>query len=305
MELRQLNYFLTLCKYRNYSKAAKELFIAQPTLSQQIFSLEKNLGLTLINHSQKSFQLTETGEAFLELATRFMDKYANFVEDVEDLKQLQKLSLRFASLNAVNAMYTPNLLSAFTHAHPDIKIIYSTTYFYNLVSFVQEQLIDISIALIYSEKSYQNLGTIMLNKQDDDLVLVIPNQSPYIKANTYEEAAESGLLFQTCYLFEGWKDYDIPLKIIKDTTGLSPAVSYYNNLIEFLSQPYSWQTGYTILPRHYLEFIQSAPLFKTIFFPEGACKLDCVLLYNPGNNNPASKIFIEEFSDSDIPTSTY
>jgi len=299
MEIRQLNYFLTLCKYKNYTKAASELYITQPTLSQQIAVLENSLGLHLIDRSGKSFRLTPEGESFLEMATTFMEKYNNFLEDVSKIKRAQKYSLSYASLDAVNAMVTPDLFSAFSNKHPDIDIMVSTTIFYNLVSFVQEKLVDISMALVYSDKEYENLGKIMMHKDDDALTIVIPKDSPYHDAVTFEDALHQGLFYQTCYLYDGWRDYEIPLELIRRHINIPVKTVYYNNLTEFLSKPYTWQSGYTILPNHHLLFINGTSLFKTIPFPEGECIIDCVLLYHLENKNPAAKMFIEELSQPD------
>jgi DNA-binding transcriptional LysR family regulator len=49
MELRQLRYFITVAEHLNFTKAAKKLFVAQPAVSQQIASLEKEIGLNCLN----------------------------------------------------------------------------------------------------------------------------------------------------------------------------------------------------------------------------------------------------------------
>lgn len=68
MELRQLRYFLATAEKLSFSEAARSLYISQSTLSQQIQTLENELGATLLRRSSHSVQLTEAGERLLPLA---------------------------------------------------------------------------------------------------------------------------------------------------------------------------------------------------------------------------------------------
>lgn len=72
MTLNQLYYFQTIAKYENYRKAAEELYIAQPSLSRSIASLEKELGVLLFEKNGRGVSLTKGGKLFLEYADRII-----------------------------------------------------------------------------------------------------------------------------------------------------------------------------------------------------------------------------------------
>jgi DNA-binding transcriptional LysR family regulator len=65
MELRWLTAFVTVAEELNYRRAAQRLFVAQPSISQQIMNLEKELGVRLFDRNNRSVRLTDAGTAFL------------------------------------------------------------------------------------------------------------------------------------------------------------------------------------------------------------------------------------------------
>ena len=72
MEFRQLEYFCTISELENFTRTAEALHVSQPSVTKAIKALEAELGVMLINRSQKHVSLTEQGKVFLLHAQRIM-----------------------------------------------------------------------------------------------------------------------------------------------------------------------------------------------------------------------------------------
>lgn len=81
MDLRQFRYFIEVADHLNFTRAAKQLHISQPTLSQQIRALEQMLGTELLIRGTKGITLTQAGVAFLDRARAAIREATAAVED--------------------------------------------------------------------------------------------------------------------------------------------------------------------------------------------------------------------------------
>lgn len=122
MELRQLKYFAKTAEHMSFTKAAEELFIAQPAISQQIATLEEELGVLLFSREKRKIKLTEAGEAFLRGANKILREAEATVEaSIKAYKgELSKLAIGFIGPPVFH--FLPQLISEFRKAHPLIHI---------------------------------------------------------------------------------------------------------------------------------------------------------------------------------------
>src|SRR3954464_1261041 len=74
MELRHLRYFVAVAEERSFSRAARRLLVAQPSLSQQIRLLETELGRPLFERTSQGLVLNEVGHLFLAGARRTLSE---------------------------------------------------------------------------------------------------------------------------------------------------------------------------------------------------------------------------------------
>lgn len=123
MEFRQMMYAIQIAAERNFSRAAEKLHIAQPSLSQQLSKLEKELGVLLFKRSTNSVELTHAGSVFVSRAQQILDMTEQLKREMDDLADLRKGRVVVGSVPVTGAHVLPDVLPAFRAAYPDIEVV--------------------------------------------------------------------------------------------------------------------------------------------------------------------------------------
>ncbi|MGW4749023.1 transcriptional regulator CynR [Streptomyces sp. NPDC004290] len=121
-ELRHLRYLLAVAEHASFTRAAEELRVAQPTLSQQIKQLEKALGAQLLDRTGRTVRLTDAGETYARHARRALRDLAAGQRAVLDVRDLSRGHLRLAVTPTFTAYLTGPLVAAFHTRHPGIGV---------------------------------------------------------------------------------------------------------------------------------------------------------------------------------------
>ncbi|WP_028561229.1 LysR family transcriptional regulator [Paenibacillus pinihumi] len=123
MELRQLHYVIQIAAEKNFSRAAEKLHIAQPSLSQQLSKLEKEIGVLLFRRTTNSVDLTHAGAAFVEKAQAILDAVDQLKQEMDDLAHMRKGRLVVGSLPITGSHVLPLVLPVFQSLYPEIEIV--------------------------------------------------------------------------------------------------------------------------------------------------------------------------------------
>lgn len=121
MELRQLKYFVKVAETLNFSDAAKSLYIAQSTLSQQIRQLEHNINAQLFQRDSHTVSLTETGEELLPYAVKAIHAADTCFDRVRDLQQLLTGTLNIGVTYSFSPILTETL-QTFMRLYPHVRL---------------------------------------------------------------------------------------------------------------------------------------------------------------------------------------
>jgi DNA-binding transcriptional LysR family regulator len=122
MELRQLRYFVAVAEEGSLTRAAARLHIAQQSLSQQIRTLETQLGLTLFVRSSRGAELTDAGSVLLGEARPVLAQAERAVEAMRQAARGEQGSLRVGFLSSVANYVMPPVVRAFRERHPGVTL---------------------------------------------------------------------------------------------------------------------------------------------------------------------------------------
>jgi len=123
VELRDLRYFVAVASELHFARAAQRLFISQPALSQQIRSLEAELGFKLLRRNSRGVQLTPEGDAFLSEA-KIVVRDADHAADVaRALAEGATGRLRLSHLRTMPRGLPERIVGEYQRRYPGVEII--------------------------------------------------------------------------------------------------------------------------------------------------------------------------------------
>lgn len=122
MNLEQLQSFVEVARLGNFTRAADNLHLAQPSLSRQIASLEHDLGAELFHRARGGSKLTTAGESLLPLARRMLADAESVRRELGELAGLQRGRVRLGATPTLCISLVAEVLNAFHAAHPAIEL---------------------------------------------------------------------------------------------------------------------------------------------------------------------------------------
>lgn len=122
MELKQLRVLQAVGETGSFSAAADRLDYTQPAVSKIVATLERQLGMTLVNRGLRPLQLTEAGSALARHAAAAFAQIAAAELEVEAIANLSAGSLRIGTFSSAGAAMVVNALRAFRDSHPDVDV---------------------------------------------------------------------------------------------------------------------------------------------------------------------------------------
>ncbi len=148
MQLRQLEYFVAVADRRHFTRAAATVHVAQPSLSKQIRSLERELGASLFNRARGNVTLTEAGQTLLPLAKRILADVESAAVQIQELVGLGRGTLRLGATPTLATVLLPAALRRFCARYPNVDIRVEERGGRELVALLAEGQLDLALVVL-------------------------------------------------------------------------------------------------------------------------------------------------------------
>ena len=169
-DLRQLEYFCAVARVGSFTKAAEDLGIAQPSLSEQIARLEQGLGAPLFERLNRRIELTPLGEAIRGKAQALLEDAAALPAHFERAREGVRGPLRVGAIPTILPYYLAPLLKGFTERYRDIDLHVREGTTAELVRQVFDGIIDVAVLSL----PVKGAGLVMKELFRDHLYLAVP-----------------------------------------------------------------------------------------------------------------------------------
>ena len=123
MEIHQLRYFVAVADIGNFTRAAERCLVAQPSLSQQIIKLERELGQPLFERLGRKIRLTEAGHVLYDQARQILNVVDNAKQSVNDAVESGTGTLTVGVIPTIAPYLMPALLQPFVQRYPGAEIV--------------------------------------------------------------------------------------------------------------------------------------------------------------------------------------
>lgn len=120
MDIKQLEVFVAVAKHKSFSKAARELFLTQPTVSSHIQNLESEMKTVLLNRNNKTITLTDSGNILYNHAIVILNDCKKAVYDIKEYSGRIEGSLNIVCSSIPETYIFPKFLSNFCDRYPNI-----------------------------------------------------------------------------------------------------------------------------------------------------------------------------------------
>ncbi|MDD2529307.1 MAG: LysR family transcriptional regulator [Lentimicrobiaceae bacterium] len=169
--------FMAVAENLNFSKAADELFISQPAVTNHIKELESRLNTALFERKGNRVYLTNAGKLTYNRLKTIRQQYQELEYELERLNDSFKGTLRIGASSTISQYVIPKVIAAFYNRYPEINL-----YLLNGNSFEMEQKLienEIDLALVENQTSHSNIKYI--DFLDDEICVITGSRSVYAR----------------------------------------------------------------------------------------------------------------------------
>jgi DNA-binding transcriptional LysR family regulator len=180
MNVDQIKAFYKVAARGSFTKAARELFLTQSAVSQQIRTLEDEIGGRLFDRSGKTVRLTGEGEVLLAYAKRLFDLHEEIETLFDGLRKLEKGRIALGATAVIGTYFMPAVISAYHRQYPGIEIDLRMGNSEQIQRMIEDREVDLGVAGMI--KKHKTLNSAFIHREE--LLFVCSPHNPLADRKT-------------------------------------------------------------------------------------------------------------------------
>lgn len=226
MLLKQIKYFIAVIDCNSFTEAAEQMYISQSAISQQIRSLEKELGVTLIKRENRKISLTPAGDYFYRHGKGAVDAIEKIAQETVRIGKDSESALRIGYLRCYSGQELHEAVAEFSELYPEVAI--------TIVNGTHEELYDLlrtgGVDLVLNDQrrafsdEYVNFELLCCG-----CYIEIAKRNPISRL---EAVDISELSHTSCILISSKEQQNVEEEYYKNTLGFSGNFLFAENLEE-------------------------------------------------------------------------
>ena len=185
MNLKQFKYVLVLAKEGSFSRAAEELNISQPSLSQYVKKIEHELGVELFYRTGGNVRLTDAGQVYIDIGRKMLDLEHRMHTSFSDLADHKTGTIIVGASPYRSASMMPVVTKLFQKTYPHMRVVIEERTTGELVEGLARGEFDLCILMLPVDEHTFSYEHVM----EEELLLAVPASYPTLESHPMENRA--------------------------------------------------------------------------------------------------------------------
>lgn len=295
MNLRQLEYFVSVAETLSFTKTSEQFFISQTAVTQQIKALEEQLDVVLLNRSKRKVELTPAGSVFLGEARAILSRMDNAVSKTKKAATGLTGSLQFGIIQGYDNPHMPNALRQFRAAYPNVALEIHEGSTDQLYSSLMNQTLDIAINAIFPFTQIDKHEFLYKDICSYPLIVLLPTTHPFAfrdSLNLAELKSEDFIFTETSTKDEHSGHFESTMAHFLHY-GFTPNVIQTTENFSLTALMVASDMGIAIVPAYAVSSCRRLVNLVSIPLSETLDRIAIVAMYSARNTNPIIEKFLE------------
>lgn len=220
MNTKQIDYCIELAHTLNFSRAAENMYVSQPTFSYQIKLLEEEIGFTIFERSGKGAALTPAGSQFVTYLANMREEMKRAIEQGQNFSAKYRDSITISMMVREALYFLPEAMRTFSEKYPEVQIVPRFEYENSMESFLKN---DSDIVFALKEQTAHVPGIDVHDLFVSHIYLISQREDPLAEKNIIKE---EDLYWRTLMVGGGSPP---ALRAVQQRLISSGRISYFNS----------------------------------------------------------------------------